>query len=130
MTDNQAITIIVLGGVVQEVRFPEGCCTTVSVHDYDVGRGEPDLHRDSAGDLFSEALWEPPETPEPSSLTSVAEIDGLPEAEARKILARVFQWMYWNPNTGQWDLDRDISGADTVQLLCELMPCPPEPAIK
>jgi hypothetical protein len=80
--------------------------------------------------LFSEALWEPPETLEPDSPTGVAEIDELSSIEARKILARVFQWMYWNPDTGQWDLDRDISGADTVQLLCELMPYPPEPAIK
>jgi len=94
------------------------------------GRRDRHLHRDSEGDLFSEALWEPAETPGPDSLTGVAEIDRLSSIEARKILAQVFQWMYWNPNTGQWDLDRDISGADTVQLLCELMPCPPEPAIK
>ena len=80
--------------------------------------------------MFSEALWEPAETPGPDSLTGVTEIDELSSIEARKILARVFQWMYWNPDTGQWDLDRAISGADTVQLLCELLPYPPEPAIK
>ena len=130
MTDNRNIIVVVLGGVVQDVRFPEDCRTAVSIHDYDVGRGDRDLHRDSEGDLFSEALWEPAETPGPDSLTGVAEIDELSSIEARKILARVFQWMYWNPDTGQWDLDRDISGADTVQLLCELMPYPPEPEIK
>ena len=130
MDKNSAIIVVVLGGVVQDVRFPEGCSAAVSIHDYDVGRGESDLHRDSEGDLFSEANWKPPELPEPESLTGVGEIDRLPDAEARKILARVFQWMYWDSETGQWDLDRDISGADTVQLLCELMPYPPEPAIK
>ena len=102
----------------------------MSIHDYDVGRGEPGLRRDSEGDLFSEALWEPAETPEPDSLTGVAEIDELPSIEVRNILAQVVRWMYWDPNTGQWDLERDISGADTVQLLCELLPYPPEPATK
>ena len=128
MTENSAIIVVVLGGVVQEVRFPEGCRAAVSIHDYDVGRSERGLHRDSEGDLFSEANWEPPETRDTEASTGIAEIDNLPEAEIRKILARVFHWMYWDPNTGQWDLDRNISGADTVQLLCELMPCPPEPS--
>ena len=130
MSDNRKIIVVVLGGMVQDVKFPEDSRTAVSIHDYDVGRSERGLHRDGEGELFSEALWEPPETPESDSLTGVAEIDELSSIEARKILARVFQWMYWNPNTGRWDLDRDISGADTVQLLCELLPYPPEPAIK
>ena len=130
MTDNRKIIVVVLGGVVQNVKFPEDCGTAVSIHDYDVGRGDRDLHRDSEGDLFSEALCEHPETPGPNSLTGIAEIDRLPDAEIRNILARVFRWMYWDQNAGQWDLDRDISGADTVQLLCELLPYPPEPAMK
>jgi len=130
MNDNRKIIVVVLGGMVQDVKFPEDGGMAVAIHDYDVGRRDRDLHRDSEGDLFSEALWEPAETPEPDSLTGVAEIDELSSIEARKILARVFQWMYWDSDTGQWDLDRDISGADTVQLLCELMPYPPEPAIK
>ena len=129
MTENSSIIVVVLGGMVQDVRFPDGCRAVVSIHDYDVGRGEPYLHRDSEGDLFAEANWEPPELPGPDSLTGVAEIDELSSIEARNILAQVFQWMYWNPNAGQWDLDKDISGADTVQLLCELLPYPPEPAI-
>jgi len=130
MNDNRKIIVVVLGGMVQDVKFPENRGTAVAIHDYDVGRGDRDLHRDGEGDLFSEALWEPAETPGPDSLTGVTEIDELSSIEARKILARVFQWMYWNPDTGQWDLDRAISGADTVQLLCELLPYPPEPAIK
>ena len=130
MTDNRKIIVVVLGGMVQDVKFPEDSRTAVSIHDYDVGRSERGLHRDSEGDLFSEALWEPAETPEPDSLTGVAEIDELPSIEVRNILAQVVRWMYWDPNTGQWDLERDISGADTVQLLCELLPYPPEPATK
>jgi hypothetical protein len=128
MSDNRKIIVVVLGGMVQDVRFPEDCGTAVAIHDYDVGRGDRDLHRDSEGDLFAEALWEPPEIPGSDSLTGVAEIDELSSIEVRKILARVFQWMYWDSDTGQWDLDRDISGADTVQLLCELLPYPPEPS--
>ena len=54
MDKNSEIIVVVLGGLVQEVRFPNGCRTVVSVHDYDVGSGESDLQRDSAGDLFSE----------------------------------------------------------------------------
>ena len=130
MTDDRNIIVVVLGGMVQDVRFPEDCGAAVSIHDYDVGRGDPDLRRDSEGDLFSEVNWEPPELPGPDSLTGVAEIDELSSIEARNILARVFQWMYWDSDTGQWDMDRDISGANMVQRLCELMPCPPEPAIK
>ena len=130
MTENSAIIVVVLGGMVQDVRFPEDCGRVVAIHDYDVGRRDRDLHRDSEGDLFSEALWEPAETPGYGSLTGVAEIDELSTVEVRKILARVFRWMYWDSDTGQWDLNRDISGADTVQLLCELMPYPPEPATR
>ena len=128
MTDNRKIIVVVLGGMVQDVQFPEGCRAAVSIHDYDVGRSERGLHRDGEGDLFSLTPWEPSEIPGPDSLTGIAEIDRLPDAEIRNILARVFRWMYWDQNSGQWDLDKDISGADTVQLLCELLPYPPEPS--
>ena len=130
MTENSAIIVVVLGGMVQDVRFPEGCRTAVAIHDYDVGRGERGLQRDGEGDLFSEANWESPELPGPDSLTCVAGIDELSSVETRNILAQIAQWMYWDPDTGQWDPDRDISGADTVQLLCELLPYPHEPATK
>ena len=130
MTENSAIIVVVLGGVVQDVKFPEECGTAVAIHDYDVGCNDRDLHRDSDGDLFSEDTWEPAENPKPDSLTCVAGIDELSSVETRNILAQIAQWMYWDPDTGQWDPDRDISGADTVQLLCELLPYPPEPAIK
>ena len=98
----------------------------MSVHDHDVdGTDRAVLDRDDEGHALFKARWEPPETQAPDSLTGVAEIDELPAAEVRNILAQVFRWLYWNPNTGRWDLDRDISGADTVQLLCELLPYPP-----
>ncbi len=57
--------------------------------------------------------------------TGVAEIDDMSAHETRDILAKVYRWMYYDPNTGQYDVDRDISGADTVQFLCELLPYPP-----
>lgn len=126
MAENPAVVVLVRGGVVQDVQFPEGCGTVVSVHDYDVdGTDQADLDHDDEGHSFSKARWEPAETRAPDSLTGVAEMDELTVAEVRNILAQVFRWMYWNPNTGQWDLDKDISGADTVQLLCELLPYPP-----
>ena len=59
-------------------------------------------------------------------MTGVAELDGLSADEARYLLARIFRWMYWDPDTAQWNMDMDISGADTVQFLCELLPYPPE----
>ena len=89
MTENSAIIVVVLGGMVQDVRFPEGCRTAVSIHDYDVGRSERGLHRDGEGDLFSEANWEPSEAPEPDSSTGRAEIDRLPDAEVRKSLIQL-----------------------------------------
>jgi hypothetical protein len=30
--------------------------------------------------------------------------------------------MYWREDKQRWDLDKKVSGSDTVQLLCELMP--------
>ncbi len=126
MAENPTIVVVVRGGVVQDVRFPGGCVTAVAIYDYDVdGTDQADLDRDGEGNAFCKARWTPPETQSDDSLTGVAEIDELPATEVRNILAQVFRWMYWNPNTGRWDQDRDISGADTVQLLCELMPYPP-----
>jgi len=49
-------------------------------------------------------------------------VDNLDEAELRSILAGIYRWMYWHEGEGRWDLDKDVSGADTVQMLCELMP--------
>jgi len=56
--------------------------------------------------------------------TDIAEIDDMPAHEIRDLLAKVYRWMYYDPNTGQYDVGRDISGADTVQFLCELLPYP------
>ena len=126
MAECPTIVVVVRGGVVQDVQFPEGCGMAVCIHDYDVdGTDRAALDRDDEGDAFCNARWDPPETQAPDWLTGVAEMDELPAAEVRNILAHVFRWMYWNPNTMQWDQDRDISGADTVQLLCELLPYPP-----
>jgi len=57
--------------------------------------------------------------------TGIVEIDDMPAHEIRDLLAKVYRWMYCDPDTGQYDVDRDISGADTVQFLCELLPYPP-----
>jgi len=67
---------------------------------------------------------QPPLAIPPLRPTGVAEIDDMPAHEMRDLLAKVYRWMYCDPNTGQYDVDRDISGADTVQLLCELLPYP------
>jgi hypothetical protein len=48
-------------------------------------------------------------------------VDGLTEAELRGILAGIYRWMYWREDETRWDLDKEVSGADTVQMLCELM---------
>ena len=119
------------------------------------GTDRADLDRDGEGHAFCNARWGPPETLAPDDVldherttdqacrtrgvgssqapiiipafapTGIAEIDELPAYEIRHMLAEIYRWMYWNPNTMQWDLDRDISGADTVQILCELLPYPP-----
>ena len=127
MTNSHVIIVVVRGGVVQDVRFPEGCCTAVHIHDYDVdGTDQAALDPDDEGHVFSNARWEPPADSQMAGvLTGVGEIDELPVADVRNILAQVFRWMYWNPNTARWDLDKDVSGADTVQFLCELLPYPP-----
>ena len=156
MAENSTIIVQVRGGVVQDVQFPQGCGTAVSVHDYDIdGSDQAGLDRDDEGHAFCNARWDPPETQAPSDAsdherttdqacrtrgmgssqapiiipafapTGIAEIDELPANAIRHMLAKIYHWMYWNPNTMQWDLDRDISGADTVQLLCELLPYPP-----
>ena len=130
MADRETIIVFVRGGVIQDIQFPEGCRTAVSVHDYDVeGANEADPHRDDHGDSFFRALWEPPdvqaETPEDGdtrALAGIPEVDELPEAEARNILAEIFRWMYWDYDGEQWDPEKEIGGADTVQVLCELMP--------
>jgi hypothetical protein len=54
-------------------------------------------------------------------------IDGLDEAELRSVLAGIYRWMYWRENEEQWDPDKEVSGADTVLMLCELMPGPLAP---
>ena len=51
-------------------------------------------------------------------------VDGLTETELRSILAGIYRWMYWREDEARWDLDKEVSGADTVQMLCELMPGP------
>ena len=156
MAENRTIVVVVRGGVVQDVRFPEGCDTAVAIHDYDVdGTDQADLDRDREGHALAKARWDPPETQAPDEVsdpeqtanrlfrsrdagdlkgpliipafapTGVEVIDELPANEIRHMLATIFRWMYLDPNTGRWDVDRDISGADTVQLLCELLPYPP-----
>jgi len=54
-------------------------------------------------------------------------IDGLAEPEVRSILAGIYRWMYWREDEERWDPDKDASGANTVQMLCELMPGPLDP---
>ena len=54
----------------------------------------------------------------------VPAVEELPEAEARRILTAIFRWMYWDAETERWDPDKEIGGADTVQVLCELLPGP------
>jgi len=68
---------------------------------------------------------QPPLVIPPFRPTGIAEIDDMPAHEIRDLLAKVYCWMYCDPDTGEYDVDRDISGADTVQLLCELLPYPP-----
>jgi hypothetical protein len=51
-------------------------------------------------------------------------VDNLAEPELRGILAGIYRWMYWCEDEARWDLDKEVSGADTVQMLCELMPGP------
>ena len=61
MAENPTIVVLVSGGVVQEVQFPEGCTTAVAIHDYDVdGINEVVLSRDDEGYAFCKACWEPP----------------------------------------------------------------------
>ena len=61
MGNGERIIGVVSGGLVQDVRFPAGCQTAVSVWDYDVdGADDPALSHDDQGDLYLEALWEPP----------------------------------------------------------------------
>ena len=155
MAENPPIVVLVRGGVVQDVQFPEGCNTAVSVHDYDVdGTDQVALDRDDEGHAFSQARWDPLGTRVPDdvpgpgqtadqarrapnadgllppviipafSSTGIAEIDEMSAYEMRRLLAEIYRWMYCDPDTGQWDVDRDISGADTVQFLCELLPYP------
>ena len=139
MTSQNPIIVVVKGGVAQDVRFPTGCGTTVAVHDYDTdGDDEAGLTRDEKGRAFVEALWEPVkstnQTPmratnvQPHVPAGIAFLDALTGAEAKSILAQVYRWMYWNEDQECWSPDKDISGADTVQLLCGLLPCPPEVA--
>ena len=100
----------------------------MAVHDYNVvngGADRADLHRDDEGHVFCKAHWNPLETKASDRLTDVAAIDVLSATEVRDILAQIYRWMYWDSKTGRWDQDRDISGADTVQLLCELLPYQP-----
>ena len=56
-------------------------------------------------------------------------VDGLTEAELRGALAGIYRWMYWREDEERWDPDKEVSGADTVQMLCELMPGPLDPSL-
>ena len=44
------------GGVIQDVRCPEG--VKVVIHDYDVDGADEGLQRDDNGDPFIESVWE------------------------------------------------------------------------
>jgi len=55
-------------------------------------------------------------------------VDNLTKAQLRNVLAGIYRWIYWDEDEGRWTLDKDVSGADTVQMLCELLPEPPEPS--
>lgn len=54
------IIIIVEGGLIQDIIFPENCPCTIQVRDYDVeGSDEKDLAEDKNGDQYMESLWSP-----------------------------------------------------------------------
>ncbi len=143
MTSRNPIIVTVHGGVVQDVQFPAGCTVPVAVHDYDVdGVDDPGLDFDKEGDAYVEALWEPgdavasanqaEDTPvadveaQPNDPACIAFLDTITDAEAKSILAGVYRWLYWDFDLKCWSPDKDISGSDTVQFLCELLARPPE----
>jgi len=55
--ENTIITIVVKGGVIQEIlNIPSS--TTIQVKDYDIdGADQDDLQQDENGDRFVESLW-------------------------------------------------------------------------
>ena len=133
MTSQKPIVVTVHGGVVQDVQFPAGCIVPAAVHDYDVdGADDPGLEFDERGDPFVEAIWEPKVAPVPAAEDQAdvpavaAHLGGIRDAEARRILVEVYRWMYWNDDRDCWSPDKEVSGADTIQLLCGLLPNPPE----
>ncbi len=62
----------------------------------------------------------------PPNATGIPEIDALTDQEARDTLAELFRRLYWNERRRRWDPDKSVGGADTVELLCGLMPEPRE----
>ncbi len=82
-------------------------------------------HGRAPGDAPDVGSLQSPVVIPPFSPTGIREIDDMPAHAIRHLMAKIYRWMYWNPNTMRWDVDQDISGADTVQLLCELLPSPP-----
>jgi len=135
MPKNECIHVAVEGGVIQGIQFPVGCRIPVAVRDYDTdGVEAPDLEFDERGAPFVETLWEPGEQANSGAgipvLGNAGDVAGhlsdVADAEARCILVELYRWMYWDDGRDCWSVDKDINGADTVQLLCELLPCPPE----
>lgn len=135
MTKDNRIVVTVQGGVIQDIQFPAGYRLPVAVHDYDTdGVDESGLEYDARGDPFVEALWEPdereergPSVPASSDAVDIAtHLSGISDTEAKSLLIEIYRWMYWDEDRGRWYPDKDISGADTVQMLCELLPNPPE----
>ena len=55
-TAGPTVTIVVEGGVVQDVALPLG--VRVVVRDYDIDGSEVDLAEDKNGDRYLEGIWE------------------------------------------------------------------------
>jgi hypothetical protein len=76
---------------------------------------------------FSRDLAESHRTRSMPETVGIPYVDGLTEVELRSTLAGIYRWMYWREDEEQWDPDKDVSGSDTVQMLCELVPGPLDP---
>ncbi len=143
MTTRKPIVVTVHGGVVQDVQFPVGCKVIMAIRDYDTdGADDPGLDHDERGDAFVEALWKPAKLAgsanqvehasvpaaesQPDVPSGIAFMDCLTNAEAKSILAGIYRWLYWDGDRKCWSPDMELSGADTIQFLCGLLPSPPQ----
>jgi len=56
--EDKEIIIVVEGGVIQDIQFPENCPYTIKVRDYDVECGGDNMIEDEQGFNCLESIWE------------------------------------------------------------------------